>query len=123
MTERRRRALLVQHRNRRGERVAVSSFTATDAKNEFGAVLETAIEKGIVVITRHAAPRAVLLSMEEFDALVGTREQELDTLSREFDALLEGMQAPKVRKAMKAAFGASPARLGKAAVAAVRRRG
>jgi hypothetical protein len=40
----------------------------------------------------------------------------------EFDALLSRMQTLKVRRRMKAAFAASGKQLGKAAVAAVRRR-
>ncbi|HVT61669.1 MAG TPA: hypothetical protein VHR45_25130 [Thermoanaerobaculia bacterium] len=40
--------------NRRGERVAMPTFTATDAKNEFGRALDTAVEKGAVAITHPA---------------------------------------------------------------------
>ncbi len=36
----------------------------------------------------------------------------------QFDGLLQRMQAPKARKGMKAAFNASPAKLGRAAVRA-----
>ncbi len=108
--------------NRRGERVAMPTFTATDAKNEFGRVLDTAVEKGAVAITRRDAPRAVLLSIDEFDALVSAGERTLDTLTAEFDQLLARMQTPKVRRAMAAAFDATPARLGGAAVAAAKKR-
>ena len=45
------------------------SFTATEAKNEFGRLLEKAILGDVVVITRHDAPKAVLISIEEFNAL------------------------------------------------------
>jgi len=110
-------------RNRRGERFAMPTFTATAAKNEFGRVLDTAIEKGAVTITRHDAPKAVLLSIDEFEALVATGERALDTLTVEFDELLARMQSPKARKGMADAFDATPARLGKAAVAAKRRGG
>ncbi len=99
------------------------TFTATAAKNEFGRVLDIAIEKGAVAITRHDARKAVVLSNEEFEALVTARERMLDTLSAEFDDLLAAMQTPRARKAMADAFGASPARLGKTAVAAAKRRG
>ncbi|HKC24646.1 MAG TPA: type II toxin-antitoxin system Phd/YefM family antitoxin [Thermoanaerobaculia bacterium] len=108
--------------NRRGERVAMPTFTATDAKNEFGRVLDTAVEKGAVAITRRDAPRAVLLSIDEFDALVSAGGRTLDTLTAEFDQLLARMQTPKVRRAMAAAFDATPARLGGAAVAAAKKR-
>ena len=47
-----RRGTLAAFRNRRGERVDAASFTATDAKNEFGRVLEMVIQGGVVVITK-----------------------------------------------------------------------
>lgn len=118
-----RRSALLPFRNRRGEQINIASVTATDAKNEFGSVLDTAIEKGAIAITRHETAKAVLLSVDEFNALVGAREGELDTLGGEFDALLAGMQAPGARSRMKAAFGASPTELGKAAVMAAHKDG
>ena len=81
------------------------------------------MQGGAVVITKHDAPKAVLISVENFNALSGATETTLDTLTREFDALLAGMQAPKVRRGMKTAFAASGRELGQAAVAAARRRG
>jgi prevent-host-death family protein len=110
------------YRNRRGEEVEVASFTATGAKNEFGRVLQKAAQ-GIVVITRHDEPEAVVLSFDEFKDLADAREISLEKLRSEFDALLAKMQAPEARKGMKAAFDATPARMGEAAVAAARKRG
>jgi len=77
----------------------------------------------VVVITKHDAPKAVLVSVDEFNALAGAAESKLDTLSSEFDALLARMQTRKARAGMKAAFDASPKQLGRAAVAAARKRG
>jgi antitoxin Phd len=108
---------------RRGERVAMPIFTATSVKNNFGRVLDTAVEQGAVVITRRDAPKAVLLSIDEFDALVAAGEQTLDTLTAEFNEILAGMQTPAARQGMADAFNAAPARLGNAAVAAARKRG
>ena len=106
-----------------GDRLAsASSITATDAKNEFGRVLEQAIKGGIIVITKHDTPKAVLISVDEFKALSNANRSKLDTLSGEFDALLARMQTPRARAGMKAAFDASPVQLGKAAVAAARKR-
>lgn len=99
------------------------TFTATEAKNEFGRVLDTAIERGGVVITRHNAPKAVLLAVEEFAALVATGERTLDTLTAEFDELLARMQTSRARQGMADAFNATPAQLGRAAVAAAKKRG
>jgi prevent-host-death family protein len=104
-------------RNRLGELVDVPSVAATRLKNEFGAVLEEAA-RGAVAITRHDAPKAVLVSYEEFQALVNGRAQSLSELDAEFDALLERMQSPKAKKGVEAAFRASPAELGRASVAA-----
>jgi prevent-host-death family protein len=108
-------------RTRRGEPAA--SVTATDAKKQFGRVLEMVLQGGAVVITRHDAPKAVLLSMDDFDALTRAGASALDTLGADFDAMLARMQTPRARAGMKAAFGASPRALGRAAVAVARRRG
>ena len=115
--------VLSELRNRRGEPIETSSFTATEAKNEFGRVLETAIQGSIVVITKHEVPKAVLVALDEFRALVGARKGRLDTLREEFDALLARMQTPEARSGMQAAFDATPVQLGKAAVAAARKSG
>lgn len=102
---------------------AESTVTATAAKNEFGRVLEKAIQGGIVVITKHDQPKAVLISVREFNALTSANRMKLDALSGEFDALLARMQTPAARAGMEAAFNASPKQLGKAAVAIARKRG
>jgi prevent-host-death family protein len=115
--------VLANLRNRRGERVEATSVTATDAKKEFGRVLERVIQGDVVVITKHDAPKAVLLPLETFNVLAGAAERKLENLSHEFDALLARMQTSKARGGMKAAFGASPKQLGKAAVAAARKLG
>src|SRR5579862_2687040 len=81
-------------------------FTATEAKNEFGRALEMALRGEAVVITKHDAPKAILISIEQFNKLAHAAERELNTLSGEFDALLERMQAPAARAAMDAAFAA-----------------
>lgn len=114
---------VIAFRNRRGETVDTSSVTATDAKKEFARMLEMVIQGGVVVITKHDAPKAVLLSVDEFNALAHAPQHRLDALSGQFDALLARMQTPKARAGMKAAFAASPKQLGRAAVAAARRRG
>jgi len=109
-------------RNRRGELVDVPAVAATRVKNEFGQILEQATHTGAVAITRHDTTKAVLLSVAEFESLVSARSQPLDVLTNEFDELLAGMQTQKSRKGMKAAFNASPAQLGRAAVKGARRK-
>ena len=104
---------------RRGTALTV---TATEAKTRFGPLLESAIEGHAVVITKHDAPKAVLLSMAEYDALLHSRPSALNTLTDEFDTLLERMQSAPGKQALKAAFGATPAELGRSAVSNARRR-
>jgi antitoxin Phd len=104
-------------------RTGVARVSATIAKNEFGRILERVIQGGTVVITKHDAPKAVLISIDEFDALSRAGQVKLDNLSGEFDALLARMQTPAARAGMQAAFDASPKQLGRAALAAARKRG
>lgn len=98
-------------------------FTATQAKNEFARALELALQGGNVVITKHDAPKAILISIDEFNKLTRAAEYNLNTLSAEFDSMLDRMQTPKERSAMESAFSAPPKELGKAAVSAARKRG
>jgi antitoxin Phd len=109
----------------RGEPKDAASVTATEAKNEFGKILETVIGGARVFITKHEARKAVLISASDFDALstAASGHTKLDTLSSEFDALLAEMQRVGARSKMKAAFGASPKQLGQAAVEIAKKRG
>jgi antitoxin Phd len=109
--------------NYRIEPPGATSISATEAKNQFGRILEKAIQGGRVLITKHDVPKAVLISVSDFDALSRADRVRIDTLSGEFDALLGRMQTPAARDGMKSAFDSSPKRLGKAAVAAARKRG
>ena len=99
-----------------------ASYTATEAKNEFGRLLEQAIQGTTVLITKHDSPRAVLISIEHFQTLQEAPQAKLNTLTEQFDTLLERMQSPKARRGMAAAFGANNKQLGKVAVVAARKR-
>ncbi len=112
----------MRFRNHRGELVEPPAFSASDAKNAFGRVLDAAVRTGIVTITRHDQPRAVLLSLEEYRALAGTRDSALDALAGEFDAMLARMQAPGARAAMQSGFATPASKLGRIAVRGARRR-
>src|SRR5262249_37668707 len=103
---------VLSFRNRRGEEINVAAVSATAAKNEFGKVLDTALQQGAVAITRHDAPKAVLLDIEEYHALVAGKNGRLDLLTAQFDELLGRMQTAPARAAVRAAFDASPAELG-----------
>ena len=101
--------------NRRGSLAGAPAFTASDAKNAFGRLLETAERVGMVTITRHDRPKAVLLSLEEYRALAGAPEDALGMLSGEFDGMLNRMQAAGARAAMQVAFDTPPHELGRIA--------
>jgi antitoxin Phd len=105
-----------------GKRPQAASVTATAAKNEFGGVLERVIQGDVMFITKHGAAKAVLMPVDQYNALLHATQIQLDSLTTEFDALLLRMQTPQARAGMKAAFHASPKQLGKVAVAAARSR-
>jgi antitoxin Phd len=121
-------ATSIRVRNARGELVVPSEVSASDAKNTFGRILERVTKDGGVTITRRSEPVAVVIPFATYARLAGTEANVLDTLSGEFDALLERMQAPGMADAMQRAFDMSPAELGRADVprvakqAAARRR-
>ena len=97
-----------------------TTVAASEAKNQFGQVLESALRDGAVVITKHDAPKAVLLSIEELEAIAAGGQ--LDRLAREFDARYARMQQPGFDQKLGGAFEASPKQLGAAAVRAARKR-
>jgi antitoxin Phd len=99
------------------------TVTATEAKTRFGPLLEEAMRGETVVITRHNTPKAVLISMAEYQALGGRPALDLSALTAEYEAMVDAMQTPASRKAMRAAFNASPEELARAAVEGARRRG
>ncbi|HVZ15884.1 MAG TPA: type II toxin-antitoxin system Phd/YefM family antitoxin [Terriglobales bacterium] len=109
--------------NTRVEARKRSSFTATEAKNEFGQLLEQVIQGQTIVITKHQAPKAVLISIDEYNELKRAPESKLNQLTAEFDLMIERMQMPKSRRAMKAAFEADAEQMGKAALSLARKRG
>ena len=113
-------ASTVTFRNRDGRLVDVPTVSATRLRNEFGTVFEQATVDGAVLITKHDAPKAVLLSYAEFEALTESATPVLDDLSERFDELLATMQTPKAKAGVAAAFNATPQELGAAAVKAAR---
>ena len=108
-------------RNKLGELVDIQSVPATRLKNAFASVLEQAVRGGPVAITKHDATRAILISVEEFEALVDVRSRSLEALGAQFDGLLARMQTPAAKKGMNAAFNASPKALGRAGAKAARK--
>lgn len=109
-------------RNRLGDLTDIPAIAASEVKNKFGAILDRAARGGAVAITRHDTTKAVLVSVEEFQSLVSSRDSSLTALGAEFDGLLAQMQTPAHRKGIEKAFAAAPGQFGKAAgkAAAVR---
>src|SRR5258706_12686246 len=101
---------------------AVETVTATEAKNAFGRVLDTALSRGVVAITKREKVHAVVLSVEAYDALLNNSSRLLAGLESEFDALVATMETPRARAAGDALFAAKPAALGRAATKAARKR-
>ena len=99
-----------RHENRGATK---ASYTATEAKNEFGRLLEQAIQGTTVLITKHDSPRAVLISIDHFQTLQEAPQAKLNTLTEQFDTLLERMQSPKARRGMAVLSVRTPSRLGR----------
>ncbi len=92
--------------------------TATALKNSTADVLDQVTAQGAVAITRHDKPRAVLISVEEYERMLGAESNWLADLQDEYRCLLDKMQEPAQKAAAERAFHATPEELGKAAVAA-----
>ncbi len=106
----------IRIRNPRGELVEPAHFSASDAKNGFGRILDQVVKEGGVAITKRNEPFAVVISIETYQRLAGAEARTLDTLSEEFDALLGNMQEPGAAATMQKAFDMTPEELGRAAV-------
>ena len=92
------------------------TITATELKNATADVFEQVAAKQAIAITRHEKPRAILLSVEQYEALTGQRPEWLETLHEEYRGMLDRMQGPEQRAAAERAFNATPEELGEAAV-------
>jgi prevent-host-death family protein len=96
------------------------TVTSTTAQNTFGGIVDRAARDEVVMITRHAKPRVVLLSYERYRELVGAEATLLPALAAAFDAQLVRLQTPDVWAKTVAGFSASPTAMGRAALAAAR---
>ena len=93
------------------------TISATELKNATADVFEQVAARRAVAITRHEKPRAVLLSVEEYEALTGQQNPGwLEKLHEEYRGMLDRMQGPEQRAAAERAFNATPEELGDAAL-------
>jgi len=114
-------AAVLKFRNARGEVRSLERVPASRLKNAPGAIVDRAAAGRPVVITKHDAPRVVILSFDDFEELARAREPGLGTLESRFDELLAAMQRPEAKRGVMAALDAAPQELGRAAVAATRK--
>ena len=87
--------------------------TATDFKQHVGRYLDAA-RTGAVIIEKQGRPTAVLISVEEYEALNPSAARVIDRLTEEFDALVARMQGREFENAMARAFDATPTEFGAA---------
>ena len=93
------------------------TISATELKNATADVFEQVGARRAVAITRHDKPRAVLLSVEQYEALTGEKNPDwLEKLHEEYRGLLDRMQGPEQRAAAEKLFKATPEELGEAAL-------
>ncbi len=74
----------------------------------------------VFITNRDQAPKVVLISTEQYRALVSREERALERMTQEYDALLEGMQSDAAGDAVDGLFSASSEDFGRAAVEAKR---
>ncbi len=96
--------------------------TATELKNSTADVIEQVAARRAIAITRHDKPRAVLVSIEEYEALTGQDPEWLEGLKQKYQGLLDSMQGPEQRSAAERLFQATPEELGAAAVLAAQKK-
>ena len=98
---------------------ALPSVTASELKNNFGAVSGRAL-KGALAILRHRRPEFVLLPVDQYVELQEARTAPLEELGAQFDALVARMNTAEAKRGVDRLFGAKPAALGRAAVKAAK---
>jgi prevent-host-death family protein len=93
------------------------TISATELKNATADVFEKVAAHRAVAITRHDKPRAVLLSVAQYEAITGQENPDwLEKLHDEYHGLLDRMQGPEQRVAAEKLFKATPEELGEAAL-------
>ena len=107
-----------QNPSKPSPRVAeMPTISATELKNATADVFEQVAARRAVAITRHDKPRAVLLSVEQYEALTGQQNPDwLEKLHEEYRGMLDRMQGPEQRAAAEKLFKATPEKLGEAAL-------
>jgi prevent-host-death family protein len=76
--------------DRRGQ--PMTTYSATDAKNAFGEVLEKAGMYGAVAITKRDKPRFVVLSIDEYQAGDAAKGEALRVFAARYEEMFERMR-------------------------------
>jgi antitoxin Phd len=118
----RRSTPLTQLPVRQGETTAANAVSVTEAKNNLAQLIDRVRAHERVVITRNDRPTAVLLSVEDYTAMVEAIPDPLRELEKRFEALISAVSSPATVAASAAMTKATPAELGAAAHAAARSR-
>ena len=111
----------IRVRNRRGQLVDAPQFTASEAKHNFGQLLDTALRAGPVAITKQRKPTAMLISLDDYKVLTQVEDRALAALSADFDRRYESMQEPGAAAAMQKAFDTPEQQLSAFAAASLRK--
>jgi antitoxin Phd len=85
----------------------MTTYTATEAKNLFGEVLEKAGTYGAVAITKHDKPRFVVLSLDEYEASRPANREILDAFEARYNEMFDRMQDSATARAAGTLFGRS----------------
>lgn len=103
------------------------SVSATEAQNNFGALLQRVAGDEVVYITKYDQPTAVVMSPETYWELISKESEhqgsELLDLEGEFDEMLAHMQTAEAASAVDTLFEMDSDELGAAAARAARTRG
>lgn len=100
-----------------GQTEEVDLFSATEAKSRFSQLIESVRQHQKVVISRNDKATAVLISIEDYAALVASIPDPLEPLRRQFSDLLQAISSTTAT-ASAALHTATSAELGEAAHAA-----
>jgi antitoxin Phd len=100
---------------------AIESFSITEFKEQARDVIDRVAQRRAVAISRHNTPEAVLIAVEDYLELLTLREERLNLLTQRYDEMVKRMRTPEAAAGVDALFDATPAELGRAAVAAAKR--
>ena len=79
----------------------VESFTATEAQNSFGKVMERAMLNGIVTITKFSRPKYVILSLDTYLGTEDRRKMKSGAGERRTNDIITSLQSRETKAAIR----------------------